>query len=420
MATGRGNGQFDVMGQGFDGVGGIDITLNYDKNTANDPRILQGELISGAVMMPNLTVPGTVRVGIIFPNPLGISGNGKIVTLTLISVAGAEGTVSNFTARVINSKGVEIASQAQIIPWTGSGNSVGSTPVSSAISSASGSAASSATQGSGAMVSLGSVSMQDTKGVGVLPQPVTPTPPPSPPSVEPVVTEQKKNVLPELIETPAVVEESQPLVASTTISKPGVVPTAGVKQVAEKSIPELFRDDTGPRTVAAMTSLFLKTTSSILRQEPSIVLSDGVSKIKLYVNLPQVDAKTPNFALNGANLVSLQKNGDVYLLDVIPHKNSNEAKVTILNNGSITDVPLIVAQPINVALIPGGKLSESALGLFLKGEPGKRCDLNGDGKIDYLDDYIIVANYLVEKNAAALKSSAQDKSPAVRVNPMSP
>jgi hypothetical protein len=297
LVVGRGNGLFEVMGQGFERVGGIDMTLVYDHTASTNPRVTQGELIYGAMMVPNLAVPGTIKVGIVSHNPQGISGNGSIVKLSLSPVVGAEGALSSFTARIVDLKGVDIPVQIQ----------------------------------------------------------------------------------------------------NTT-------------QAAGKSIPTLFREYAGPRTPAAMTVLITGNTPSGVRQEPLIALSDGTSKVKVSLDMP-VGAKSPNFALNGATLVSLRREGDLYLLEVIPDAGVYEARITILNNGSITEVPLTVTQPLNPAFMPGGILNETALGLYLKGEPGKRSDLNGDGKVDYLDDYIITANYLIIKQKAVPKLPMQFKPP---------
>jgi hypothetical protein len=47
----------------------------------------------------------------------------------------------------------------------------------------------------------------------------------------------------------------------------------------------------------------------------------------------------------------------------------------------------------------------------VKGEPGKRSYLNGDGKVDHLDDYIITTNYLIIRQKAVPKIPMQFKPP---------
>jgi hypothetical protein len=404
MIVGRGNSQFEVMGEGFQGVGGIEMTLGYDRTVYAEPRVSQGGLVFGAMMVPNLTVPGMVKVGIISPNPQGISGNGSIVTLTFNPVSGAQGNISNVMVRIINLKGAEI--QAQILNSTGSETGPGAVAPSSTtgIGSTSGAVTGGTVQGAGPVVGLGGVTMPDTSG-GVQP------PPPLPPAVAPVVAENDRRAPPEVIETPVTVEESLPAPAPAPAGKTFAESAGVTKQAAGKSIPELFREYPGPRTYVAMAALFPSGAPSGARQEPPIALSDGSSRVKVYLNVT-VGARSPNFALNGAKLVSLRREDGLYVLEVIPDSRVNEARVTILNNGSITDVPLVVTQPLDLALIPGGVLNETALDLFLKGGPGKRSDLNGDGKIDSLDDYIITANYLVKKKTAAPKAPAAQKTTA--------
>ena len=64
VITGQG-GVYDVQGQGFDGGGAMDITLEYDSATLANPRVSQGRLISGAMMSNTLclcTLLGSVRI----------------------------------------------------------------------------------------------------------------------------------------------------------------------------------------------------------------------------------------------------------------------------------------------------------------------------------------------------------------------
>lgn len=63
------------------------------------------------------------------------------------------------------------------------------------------------------------------------------------------------------------------------------------------------------------------------------------------------------------------------------------------------EIPLTVAPAIPAESKIGkkGKLTEADFILFLKErgtEKAPRFDLNGDGKRDYLDDYIFTANFI--------------------------
>jgi hypothetical protein len=73
------------------------------------------------------------------------------------------------------------------------------------------------------------------------------------------------------------------------------------------------------------------------------------------------------------------------------------ATMTIMTDSDIIEYPLTLAPPIK-DISP----AEANFTVFLKDSgatPPKR-DLNGDGRHDYLDDFIYTANYLIRKGAA--------------------
>jgi len=95
-------------------------------------------------------------------------------------------------------------------------------------------------------------------------------------------------------------------------------------------------------------------------------------------------------------LVSLKK-GAVpgrWILEALPGKNAMNASVTILNGNSVIEYPLTTVSS-------GVKVSpeESTFSAFLKdaGTKVPKHDLNGDGRHDYMDDYIYTALYLIQK-----------------------
>lgn len=75
-----------------------------------------------------------------------------------------------------------------------------------------------------------------------------------------------------------------------------------------------------------------------------------------------------------------------------PVKGVHEASVSVLSNGSTTEIPMTVAPPLPVR--PGLQDFSD----FLKGA-GKTAavDLNNDGKKNYIDEYIYTVNYLAAR-----------------------
>jgi hypothetical protein len=88
-----------------------------------------------------------------------------------------------------------------------------------------------------------------------------------------------------------------------------------------------------------------------------------------------------------------------WLVEARPDKGATRAAIIInLADGKTRETPLTISPKARVDLVIPGKVTETDFALFLK-ERGTtsapKFDLNGDGKRDYLDDYIFTANYLV-------------------------
>jgi len=128
-----------------------------------------------------------------------------------------------------------------------------------------------------------------------------------------------------------------------------------------------------------------------------VVLSDGTTHVRITATLTSSAEQAPNFALNGARLVSLTKDDQAgtWTVEALPLTNATKAGLTILNGSEVIEFPLTVAPPVKVAAS-----SEADFAAFLKNS-GKTADLNNDGVRDYLDDYIYTANYLARKNGSA-------------------
>jgi len=182
--------------------------------------------------------------------------------------------------------------------------------------------------------------------------------------------------------------------ADTAVSVPPVSPPQASS--AATSVLEHFRTYTGQRTPRHMTALFSSREPGRLLQQPFVALSDGVTPLLVTIKADISDGMAPNFSSSGARFISAKRDvkGD-WLIEVIPEAGSLQATVTVLANGLVTELPLVVAPP----LPPGTDLGAAAFTAFLagsgsSGEPLR--DLNGDNILDYRDDYIFTANYLVK------------------------
>ncbi len=162
------------------------------------------------------------------------------------------------------------------------------------------------------------------------------------------------------------------------------------------SVPERFKFYNGVRNLSAMGELFVNPHPAGIAQLPKIAVSDGASNVVIEFKLSGDAAFAPNFAGKGAKLVSISHSvSEKWIVTLFPHKGSWKSSLIILNGTVVLEVPLVVTPPLPSDMVPNEKV------FFTKGNDGAfgtiTFDLNGDGKLDYLDDYIFMANYLAKK-----------------------
>jgi hypothetical protein len=410
--VGQGNGRYDVIGQRIESVGGITMTLDYDRATATNPNVLVGGLSANAIMTPNLIIPGTVKIVIISPNRQGISGSGTLATLTLSPVADKQGSITKFSAQLVSATAfTEIPVKTEIIAAGDSGaivaaaaNSSGvSRTTSGAVATTSGTTATTAagtsTTSTGTTTSsAGSIGALQLTGMAAGSGSSRTTEAPGS-GHQPAATPPLPDIAPDTPPTPVPEPEAQ---VDVVKPPPAAAPEAVKKVEIPRSVPDLFKGYAGEKSLTALGALFSAGASPDIRQEPAIALSDGTATVLVFLKVPP-GGRAPTFALSGAKLVSLQNEDGLYLLEVRPAVGANEAMLMMFSNDNVTGIPLTVAQPLDPALVPSGALTDATAALLLKGVSGKRKDVNGDGEVTWLDDYIITANYLAGKKAATPK-----------------
>jgi hypothetical protein len=397
-----GNGQVNVQGDGFAGVEGVQIDIQYDKTALTNPRVEQGSLISGMLMVlhnePGLlhyagtyafpkttsTASGTIAVisfDTLGNSPANLSGaatlkdpNGNVLQVLPFAV---QITGSN-TSTLTNTTTTDGANNGAN---TGSGTGTGTTVTSS------GPVPPSAT-GNAIPVALGSVSMPDAGTPAVAKtKDETPHPISEPEKIE----KQTSDAVAKEIASPT----SEAALQSATQEKSAVF---------NKSVLERFREYQGEQSPKNLIALF-KSVMAGNTQEPPLALSDGNTIVKVFVDLPATGKVAPNFALKEAKLVSLKRTSDsAWVVEVLPNRGTFEAAVIVLQDDKTVNLPLTVAPPLSTdsKIGKGGVLTEADFISFLKDRGTKkapRFDLNGDGKRDYIDDYIFTANFLAKTDA---------------------
>jgi hypothetical protein len=184
------------------------------------------------------------------------------------------------------------------------------------------------------------------------------------------------------------------------------------KFVVLRGVLQAFREYTGEENQQSLTTLFGSVSNAGVRQEPPVVLSDGKTTVKLFIQAPAVEKVVHSFYLSGAKLVSLETQGAAWIVQVLPDAGVYEASVTVLSNGSTTEIPITVAPPIDVDAGSAIGLGEKEFNVFLKErgtEKAPRFDLNKDGKRDYVDDYIFTANFIVKRHMPPDTQTKQNK-----------
>jgi hypothetical protein len=175
------------------------------------------------------------------------------------------------------------------------------------------------------------------------------------------------------------------------------------KIIVYKSVLERFKEFKGKKTPEALIALF-SSGGGEGRQTPPLVLSDGKTTVKVVIEL-NANSEDNNFLLDGVSLVTLtNKSGNSWIAELLPENNILEATISVPQNNQWHVAPLTVSPPADVAIRrSSGKEAEVDFERYLK-ERGTaktpRFDLNGDGRRDYIDDYIFTANYLVRHQAA--------------------
>jgi hypothetical protein len=390
-----GGNSFVIQGDGMDGVSGIDLVFNYDSSYLSSPVVSQGNLTVGALFVHNSNNPGAIKIGIISVKPFSGSGPIALITFTKLKDSGGATSVS---AKMIDSSGAPVSGQIALdngntssspgIPFSQSASSA--TPASGTFPSA----ASASVSTSSAPTYLGSVSMpSDGKQNTNESKPAdTSAPTIAPPSDLPVV-----EISPAKRSDQAVEEKTAD--AKNSESR---------KTTVYSGVIDRFKVYKGEKSPSKMIALFKKEVAASIRQESTVALSDGTTRVKIIASLASPEGKSPNFALNGATLVSLKrgaKNSD-WIIEVLPRKNTVKATMTIMDGNEDIEFPLTVAPPLNEH-----NVSEAGFAAYLKDANIKATDLNGGGKRDYVDDYIYAANYLVQMEDKMAGKEASVKVP---------
>ena len=387
--TSSGDTSYSVQGTGMDGVAGIQLDFNYDASSLSSPAVTKGGLVSGAMLAANTTRPGSIRVAII--STTAFSGSGQIANVTFAGRTGTGG-ITSASVNMIDTKGAKITASITVSGTSSSGipglsNTPGvpfsqpgeTTPtVQQSQTSAGAQSGSSATA-----TSLGSVTMPtDQQQLGNTPLQQAPSPAVPVEPVEPAATRTA--------------EQAQPTAQPAAEVKPEETP----QYVVYKGVLDRFRLYDGSKKLPAVAELFDKKIAQTIMQSPAIVISNGLDKAILTIDIPARIKSAPNFAVKGGTIVSYKQDKELkgrWLVEVAPETGSLLVSVTIIAGAEEFEFPLTVAPPVKTALT----FDEKGWDIFVATTGTAKAplhDLNGDGIRNYVDDYIFVANILAKKS----------------------
>jgi hypothetical protein len=335
-------------------------------------------------MAVNPNGPATMRMVIITTSP--INGDGTIVTLAFDQVGNSPGRIIAIKASIANINGNPLPVQARIINPLNEPVSA-STATSNAVPQLGAAASPEALKPNGErqiMINGGVVPAVDsaasaTKGPSPAPE-ATPGP-------------VKENVV-----------VSQETISYATRTVPSAQPTGQNKLIySQKSVLERFRIYKGERSPKTLIELFNQEPLIGFRQDPPIVLSDGKATVKISFIAMPAGKKNPDVKVTGVTLLSLTKdpeNTNTWIAELRPDKKAVSATLVVSQEKVNMEFPIAVSPEANVDLDKSGTVTDADFMVFLRDRgPAQKpqYDLNGDGKRDYVDDYIFTANYIVKK-----------------------
>jgi hypothetical protein len=353
-----GNDAFIFSGTSLENVSRIEVVAYYDTSLLANPRVNPQNSFDGASVIVNGWSAGSVRMTVI--SSKAMNGNGTFATLSFDNIGKGAGVITSLTGNIYGANGARL--QGAFI--------VTNPP---AVLDPNDPDDASMLPGGKFYVPGGGEYMGEER-----------------PESEKAQTESGET-------QSASLQNAATPAADSSVS---AQPEQSTKRITRQtqSVLERFRMFEGERTPKNLIALFDLKEKNGFKQAPPVFLADGESTLKVTISNLQ-GKKAPSIALSSARFVAQHKVSDTeWEIEAMPERGVTSSEMTVLTDTCVLEVPFTVAPKARVDLIKHGKVSEKDFALFLKKRGTKtapKFDLNGDGKRDYLDDYIFTANYLV-------------------------
>jgi hypothetical protein len=400
-----GAASYSITATDLPDASGVDLTITYDIATLEAPKVTSGVLTSSAMVASNTDVPGLVRIAFITAGV--IKGTGQLASITFDKKGKVPAPQPILSSSAFTATGAQLAVQSTSgtpqptnqAASTGGTDNNATNPGSGGGSTGNSAGGMTFTPGQSTPPSgstLGSVSLPQEPGGN-----------------NPFREEVRKDERHDEAAYPNGAANSGATpggntAASQETSSPVAAPeakTVGIRTTLKtsQSVLDSFRTFKNSRTLKQFSSLFDMSAlhEAGIVQLPGIVVTDGKSLVTVTVDLVN-EADTPSFSLKGANLKSIRRLSDKkWELVALPQKGKSDVRLSIILKGESIEIPLIVVPSIDQAAtskldaLTAATLDALLAKPLINNKPG--YDLNSDGKQDYLDDYILVAHWLLKQ-----------------------
>ena len=345
------DGSYAVVGNGLEGAAALDFSVRYDTALLARPVVTRGMVVPvDAGFFANTAIAGEIRIMMVRNREF--TGSGALAGIAFERLTGVGGILS-FKANPVSVAAVPLEAQAgqtarsiirpeeQATESRASAGPVPARPSSSGVS-----------VGTGTGPALNRPSAGETGDVSAT---------------------EASGLSPDIDRQPGGTDAQSVAVAGHTRRFPSVL--------------ESFHDFSGERTPAALLALFDAGERGMV-QEPAVALSDGAGTVILRVVAREGNA--PVFNLEKASLADIRTEEGEWVLTVVPEPGTCDSRLLITDGDLLSGIPLVVAPPLR-GVEDALSLDEAGLAQLLAGGDD-RFDLNGDGVLNYIDEYLLAAN----------------------------
>lgn len=382
-----------VKGYSLGEFSGVEVEVMYDAEAFTNPRIIQGGMLGSTTFIPNPSYSkSSVKIAAVSTS--AITGSGNDLATIIFDLKGDKpgfvGIARQIVAAVMT--GTKIPTQA------GATVDIGA-PVPESDKPAGGTAPVATGNENTTVTNIGGGISGGTIGTVTLPGDLTSGGDSKKPDSQPVVTDLRKDM------TLPVGDDAAKQASAEQKGEPEKK-TVEKKDVVFKGALDLFKGYKDEKSVANFVGLFAEAEITGFVQEPAIALSDGETVVKLTIKTKPILGASPKFISTGATINQLSGEGEdvvTWSIELLPKKGVVDASLTIIDQRGSTQFPITVAPKIDALIAKGKGLTETEFAAFIAAD-GKQKDLNRDGKVDAVDDFIYTANYLVARKIKPVKA----------------